>query len=460
MAAVLMARVAGPAAARAEGASPVRARRNEWLRAVPASVARGGGRMVPSAGEALLAEFQSAVEAMRCAVEVQETLRARNKSLPPEERLDTRLAITIGDVVGGEEVAPETLSDVTRLVARAAPGGVCISESVREAVASKLALKFQEVSVEADAAHDEAPATYRVAAERRPPPARSPLAIFARTAAKTFAPLGAPAALPRSVLGLAGGIAAAFALLVFGLPGPSPPPPPAAGPQASPALTPAASGPTVHAPAATKPAPVGKIEFMPGHAPDPAVVLTARRLLPNAWRDCQDARPDVAVAGCKTLLDSGIAKGAELAEVHLWNGKALRERNELDKALEELDAAIALSPSAQAYSLRGTVHHDKASWEKAIADYTEAIRLDSGNGEAWNNRAWTYYRSGRADKALADADQAVRLLAKEAYVWDTRAHIHARLGNREAAIRDFRAALAIDPKSATSKAGLASLGVN
>jgi predicted negative regulator of RcsB-dependent stress response len=45
-------------------------------------------------------------------------------------------------------------------------------------------------------------------------------------------------------------------------------------------------------------------------------------------------------------------------------------------------------------------------------------------------------------------------------VWDTRGHIHAALGNRDAAISDFRAALAIDPNSTDSRAGLAKLGVN
>jgi tetratricopeptide (TPR) repeat protein len=160
------------------------------------------------------------------------------------------------------------------------------------------------------------------------------------------------------------------------------------------------------------------------------------------------------------LIDSGLAKGDELAEIQTLNGRALRDRHELDKALEALTASIALNPTPAAYSLRGTVYYDKGSWEQAISDYSEAIRLDATNGEAFNNRAWTYYRTGRSEKALTDADAAVRLLGKQSYVWDTRGHIHAALGNREAAISDFRAALAIDPNSADSQAGLSKLGVN
>ncbi len=204
----------------------------------------------------------------------------------------------------------------------------------------------------------------------------------------------------------------------------------------------------------------GTLEFKPAYAPDPSLVLTARRMLPQAWRDCSTGSADKAVASCRILLDSGIPKGAELADIHASNGKALRDRHELDKALQAFGASLAAEPTAVAYSLRGTVYFDKEDWPRAIADYTEAIRLEPKNGEAYNNRAWTYYRAGRHAEALADADMAVRLLGKAAYVWDTRAHIHAKLGNRDAAISDFRAALAIDPANATSKAGLAALGVN
>ena len=60
---------------------------------------------------------------------------------------------------------------------------------------------------------------------------------------------------------------------------------------------------------------------------DGADILTAQRMLPNAWRDCRSESADVAITGCKALLESGIAKDAELAEIQVWNGRALRDRN-------------------------------------------------------------------------------------------------------------------------------------
>lgn len=452
IAAVLMADVAGMSRALAADEG-VALKRLEDHRAVIEEIAtRGGGQVLPAVSEALLVEFQSAVEAVRAAVEAQETLRARNKALSLAERLEYRIAITIGEVGGRvdgtPEVSPETLSGAAHLVSLAIPGGVCISRSVREAVASKLKLKFQDISVEGEVIEAETPSTYRVASERPEPPARPPVG----KAAKARKPM----VLAGGALLVALGVVTELTLLGGNTGAPKP-----KGTQEVTVLTPAPPAGAATQPEAKPQKPSGgSLELLPAHAPDPADVLTAKRMLPQAWKACREGSADAAVVACKTVIDSGLAKGEELAELHVFNGKALRERRELDKALEALSAAITLKPTPAAYSLRGTVHYDKGNWDKAISDYSEAIRLDTSNGEAFNNRAWTYYRTGRSDKALSDADAAVRLLSKQAYVWDTRAHIHAALGNREAAISDFRAALAIDPGNAESKAGLAKLGVN
>lgn len=453
IAAVLMADVAGMSRALAADEG-VALKRLEDHRAVIEEIAtRGGGQVLPAVGEALLVEFQSAVEAVRAAVEAQETLRARNKALSLAERLEYRIAITIGEVSGGgpdgtPEVSPETLSGAAHLVSLAIPGGICISRSVREAVASKLKLKFQDLSVEGEAIEAETPSTYRVASERPEAPVRAQRA----TSTKVRKPVVLASAALLVALGVVAG------LMVSGRnTGVQKP----QGTQEVTVLTPAPPAGAATQPEAKPQKPSGgSLELLPAHAPDPADVLTAKRMLPQAWKACREGSADAAVAACKTVIDSGLAKGEELAELHVFNGKALRERRELDKALEALSAAITLKPTPGAYSLRGTVHYDKGNWDRAISDYSDAIRLDTSNGEAFNNRAWTYYRTGRSDKALSDADAAVRLLSKQAYVWDTRAHIHAALGNREAAISDFRAALAIDPDNAESKAGLAKLGVN
>jgi Adenylate cyclase, family 3 (some proteins contain HAMP domain) len=62
-------------------------------------IAKGGGRIFNTAGDAVLAEFPSAVEAVRCAIDIQESLRTRNMAYPPSRQMSFRIGITIGDVV-------------------------------------------------------------------------------------------------------------------------------------------------------------------------------------------------------------------------------------------------------------------------------------------------------------------------------------------------------------------------
>lgn len=450
--AVLMADIGAPkSSGAADDASS--ARLDTYRAVIRDVVAHGGGEMLAAGGaNALVAAFQSAVAVMRAAVDMQETLRARNKALTLAERVDVRIGIAIAEVPAEKgEVPAETLAAVRTLVDLAAPGGLCVSQSLREAVAGKLHLAFQPVTPDGAVLDGLAPATYRVAVEQAAPARRVwtwpslPVAPKHAAAAAATLMVGALAwlALTRSDPSPApGAVVPTETAIALPLPVPADLTSPAAA----------------NGGAAARPG--GTLVFKPAHAPDPSAVLSAKKMLPNAWRDCERGQPDTAVEGCQLLIDSGLAQGAELADLHLRQGKALRDRGDFDRALASMTAALSIAPTPAVYALRGTVQYKKQNWDAAIADYSEAIRRDARHGEALNNRAWTYYRMGRTREALPDADAAVRLLAKEAYAWDTRAHIHAALGNRDAAIRDFRAALAIDPAYADSKAGLAKLGVN
>ena len=137
IAAVLMANVASLSRVLTEDAEAARARQAEYRAVIDDIVAHAGGRVVPLGDDALVAEFQSAVEAVRAALDAQETLRVRNKELTLAQRLDFKLGITIGEVTYGGadgvgDVSPEALHSAAHLVSLAAPGGVCISRTVRE----------------------------------------------------------------------------------------------------------------------------------------------------------------------------------------------------------------------------------------------------------------------------------------------------------------------------------------
>src|SRR6266852_3348223 len=86
------------------------------------------GRFVNSAGDSVLAEFASVVNAVQCAVDIQTTLKAENANLPPERRMEFRMAVTRGDVmVAGEKISGGGVTVAARLESLADPGGICIS---------------------------------------------------------------------------------------------------------------------------------------------------------------------------------------------------------------------------------------------------------------------------------------------------------------------------------------------
>jgi class 3 adenylate cyclase len=102
------------------------------------------GRIFNTAGDALLAEFNSAVEAVRCATEIQAALRTRNEHLAPEERMLFRMGINLGDViVQGGDLLGDGVNVAARIQTATAPGGICISGSVHDQIQNKLSLNFK-----------------------------------------------------------------------------------------------------------------------------------------------------------------------------------------------------------------------------------------------------------------------------------------------------------------------------
>jgi len=102
------------------------------------------GRVVDSPGDNLLAEFGSVVDAVRCAVEIQEELRVRNAELPENRRMHFRIGINLGDVVEeGERIYGDGVNIAARLEGLAEGGGICISGSAYEQIENKLALSYE-----------------------------------------------------------------------------------------------------------------------------------------------------------------------------------------------------------------------------------------------------------------------------------------------------------------------------
>jgi class 3 adenylate cyclase len=112
-------------------------------------IAKAGGRIFNTAGDAVLAEFPSAVEAVRCAIDIQESLRTRNMAYPTSRQMAFRIGITIGDVVERDgDLLGDGVNIAARLEGLAEVGGICVSRAVHEQVANKLSVQFADIGAQ------------------------------------------------------------------------------------------------------------------------------------------------------------------------------------------------------------------------------------------------------------------------------------------------------------------------
>ena len=105
------------------------------------------GRVVKRTGDGILIEFRSVVDAVRCAIEVQNGMVERNAGLPPERRIEFRVGIHLGDVV--EESDGDLMGDGVNIAARlegiAKPGAICLSEDAYRQVSGRLDMEVTDL---------------------------------------------------------------------------------------------------------------------------------------------------------------------------------------------------------------------------------------------------------------------------------------------------------------------------
>ena len=110
------------------------------------SIAGHFGRVVKTTGDGLLAEFASVVDAVSCAVEVQEGMRDRNAGTPEDRRIVIRIGINLGDVIVQDgDVYGDGVNIAARLESLADPGSVCVSSAVYEQIKGKLDVGFHDM---------------------------------------------------------------------------------------------------------------------------------------------------------------------------------------------------------------------------------------------------------------------------------------------------------------------------
>lgn len=174
------------------------------------------GHIFSSAGDGVVAEFPSIVEAIRCAVEIQNEIAERNESVPEKERMQFRIGVNLGDVIAeGNNVYGTGVNVAARLEQFAEPGGICVSQTVYDQVRKIIEIPFQDIGERRLKNISEPVHVYRITPEPLPWPRRffsrasvrrglgvaaGALALFLAVAAGSLY-LRQPAALWDAVLG-------------------------------------------------------------------------------------------------------------------------------------------------------------------------------------------------------------------------------------------------------------------
>jgi TolB-like protein/class 3 adenylate cyclase len=144
-------------------------------------IAEHRGRIVKTTGDGLLAEFASVVDAVRCAVEVQREMIARNAGVASEKRIEFRVGIHQGDIIVEDgDIFGDGVNLAARLEGLAEPGGICVSRVVRDEVRDKLDLAFDDLGEQRVKNITRPVRTYRVAlgaSSRAALPVEAPLPL-------------------------------------------------------------------------------------------------------------------------------------------------------------------------------------------------------------------------------------------------------------------------------------------
>ena len=144
LAAILYADVAGYSRLTGEDEDGTHRLLSTCLDLIAESVTAHGGRVVHYAGDAMLADFITASDAVLCAMHAQAGLAEHNAALPEERQVRFRMGVNLGEViVDRDDIYGDGVNVAARLETLADPGGVCISGAVHDAVGNKLPLEFE-----------------------------------------------------------------------------------------------------------------------------------------------------------------------------------------------------------------------------------------------------------------------------------------------------------------------------
>ena len=169
--------------------------------------------------------------------------------------------------------------------------------------------------------------------------------------------------------------------------------------------------------------------------------LTAKA---DEWADCRLSAPDVRIAACSRIIETGGRKPEDLATAYRYRSSIYRQQNVKDKATADLKDAIRLDPANTAF-FRGQIHVVDNDLDAAISEYGEALKANPGNADIYNARGFAYEKKGDRDRALADYSEAIRLDPEFTQALTNRGNVYRTKGKLKAALADLNEATRLQP---------------
>jgi tetratricopeptide (TPR) repeat protein len=168
----------------------------------------------------------------------------------------------------------------------------------------------------------------------------------------------------------------------------------------------------------------------------------------QAWCDIESgAVPDDVISGCSAVIQSGKTTGRDLAAAFTVRGRAYRAKGALDRAIADYTEAIKIDPTyGFAFYSRGIALFNKTEFDRAIADYTESLRFAPADVICLQNRGHAYQAKLDYDRAIADYSEAIRIEPRFSYAFNDRCYVRALAGKElQEALADCNEALRLVP---------------
>jgi lipoprotein NlpI len=155
--------------------------------------------------------------------------------------------------------------------------------------------------------------------------------------------------------------------------------------------------------------------------------------------------PDLAIQHCTKAIESGKFTGDPLAKLHYNRGIEWAAKTNYDRAIADYDVAIKLNPRvSDVFHNRGNAWGSKGDHDRAIADYDAAIKLNPKDLSSHSGRAFELTAKGDYERAIADYDVAIKFAPKSSATLLARGRVRFYSGDFQRAVADLEQSLKLD----------------